>query len=88
MAQYTVTTSDSEEQALQWCAANGEPPTDAASYFDARMHEVLHSYEQQYAVKTASAPVEDVAVAYAAADTPTQVQVNTLLGVETTNPGA
>ena len=76
---YTVTTTPDEQAALEWCAAQAEQ--DPEMYFDARMHEVLHSYEQQYAVANAAAPIDDVAVAYAKADTPTQEQVNTLLGV-------
>jgi hypothetical protein len=81
MADYTVTTSASEEEALQWVAA--EAAQDAAAYFDARMHEVLHSYEQQHAVGTAVAPVDDVAVAYAQADAATQAQVVSTLGIST-----
>ena len=82
MADYTVTTTPDEQAALEWCAAQTDPPQDPEMYFDARMHEVLHSYEQQYAVANAAAPIDDVAIAYAKADTPTQEQVNTLLGVE------
>jgi hypothetical protein len=86
MPDYTVTTTATEEEALQWAASQVDPPQDAAAYFDARMHEVLHSYEQQHAVQTAAAPVEDVAVAYAKADTPTQTQVAGILGVEVPAP--
>jgi hypothetical protein len=84
MADYTVTTTDSEEEALQWVAAEAEQ--DAAAYFDLRMHEVLHSYEQQHALHTAVAPVDDVAVAYASGTSEQQAQVATILGVETTRP--
>jgi len=84
MPDYTVTTTASEEEALQWVASNADPPQDAATYFDARAHEVLHSYEQQHAVQTAVAPVDDVAVAYAAGTSEQQAQVATILGVETT----
>ena len=83
MTEYTITTTASEDEALQWVASHADPPQDAATYFDARMHEVLHSYEQQYAVQTAVAPVDDVAVAYAKADAATQTQVAATLGVET-----
>jgi hypothetical protein len=86
MTEYTVSTSPSEDEALQWVASQADPPQDAASYFDLRMHDVLHSYEQQYAVQTAVAPVDDVAVAYAQADSATQAQVATTLGVEATKP--
>lgn len=79
---YTVTTTPDEQAALEWVASQADPSQDPEIYFDARMHEVLHSYQQQYAVQTAAAPVEDVAVAYAQADTPTQEQVNTLLGMQ------
>jgi len=84
MTDYVVTTTASEEEALQWVAGNAHPPQDAAAYFDARAHEVLHSYEQQYAVQSAVAPVDDVAVAYAAGTSEQQAQVATILGVETT----
>jgi len=84
MAQYVVETSASEEEALHWVASNADPPQDAAVYFDQRMHEVLHSYEQQHAVQTAVAPVDDVAVAYASGTSEQQAQVATILGVETT----
>jgi len=84
MAQYTVTASASENEALQWVAAQAEQ--DAAAYFDLRMHDVLHSYEQLHAVNTAVAPVDDVAVAYAAGTSEQQAQVATILGVEATKP--
>src|SRR6266576_4651288 len=41
MADYTVTTSPDEESALQWVASQADPPEDAATYFDKRMHAVL-----------------------------------------------
>jgi len=81
---YTVEATESEDEALRWVAAQADPPQDAETYFDARMHEVLHSYEQQHAVQTAVAPVDDVAVAYAAADSATQAAVATTLGVPAT----
>jgi hypothetical protein len=84
MTEYIVTTTASEEEALQWVAGNADPPEDAATYLDKRMHEVLHSYEQQHAVQSAVAPVDDVAVAYAAGTSEQQAQVATILGVETT----
>jgi hypothetical protein len=84
MTDYIVTTTASEEEALQWVAAQAEQ--EAAAYFDLRMHEVLHSYEQQHAVATALAPVDDVAVAYATGTSEQQAQVATILGVETTRP--
>jgi hypothetical protein len=84
MTDYTVSTSASEEEALQWVAAQADQ--DAASYFDQRMHEVLHSYEQQHAVQTAVAPVDDVALAYASGTSEQQAQVATILGVEATKP--
>jgi hypothetical protein len=84
MTDYTVTASAGEDEALQWVAGNADPPQDAAAYFDQRMHEVLHSYEQQHAVQTAVAPVDDVAVAYAAGTSEQQAQVATILGLETT----
>jgi hypothetical protein len=84
MAEYTVTTTDTEEQALQWVAAQAEQ--DAATYFDARMHEVLHSYEQQHAVATAVAPVDDVAVAYVTGTSEQQAQVADILGVQVARP--
>ena len=82
MVDYVVSTNPDEQAALEWVASQADPPQDPEIYFDARMHEVLRSYQQQYAVQNAAAPVEDVAVAYAKADTPTQEQVNTLLGVQ------
>lgn len=82
MTDYTVSASDEEDEALKWVASQAEPPQDPAAYFDARMHEVLFSYQQQHAVGTAVAPVDDVAVAYAKADPTTQTQVATTLGVE------
>lgn len=97
MPDYTVTTTDSEETALQWVAENSTqgqtdtegnpvPPPTAAEYFDLRMHEVLHSYEQQHAVQTAVAPVDDVAVAYATGTPEQQAQVVAVLGVSTSKP--
>jgi hypothetical protein len=86
MTDYVVTATASEDEALHWVAGNADPPEDAATYLDKRMHEVLHSYENQYAVQTAVAPVDDVAVAYAQADSATQAQVATTLGVEATKP--
>jgi translation initiation factor 6 (eIF-6) len=86
MPEYTVTTDAAEEEALQWVAASADPPQDAATYFDARMHEVLHSYVQQHAVGTAVAPVDDVAVEYAKASTEQQAQVANILGVQVTRP--
>ena len=82
MTDYVVTTTPDEQTALEWVASQTDPPQDPEMYFDARMHEVLRSYQQQYSVQTAAAPVDDVAVAYVQADTPTQEQVNTLLGVQ------
>jgi hypothetical protein len=81
---YTVTTSADEEEALQWAAAQTDSPQDAASYFDARMHEVLQSYVKQHSVQTAVAPVEDVAVAYAQGTSEQQAQVATILAVPLT----
>jgi hypothetical protein len=84
MPDYTVTTTPSEEEALQWVASQADPPQDAATYFNARMHEVLHSYEQQHGVQTAVAPVDDVAVAYVKAPEADQTEVAAILGVAPT----
>ena len=94
MPDYVVTTSPSEEEALQWVASqsgnpNADPPVPpqtADEYFQARMHDVLHSYEQQHAVATAVAPVDDVAVAYAQADSAIQAQVANTLGMQVSKP--
>jgi hypothetical protein len=86
MSDYTVTTSASEEEALQWVASQADPPQDAAAYFDARMHDVLGDYVKQYSVQTAVAPVDDVALAYASGTSEQQAQVATILGVEATKP--
>jgi hypothetical protein len=83
MPDYTVTTNPEEESALQWVASQADPPEDAATYFDKRMHEVLASYTQQHNVQTAVAPVDEVAVAYAVGTTEQQTQVATILGVST-----
>lgn len=80
---YTVTTTDEEQAALEWVAAQAEPAQDPAIYFDARMHEVLHSYVVQYGVATSQASPQEVALAYVQAAPLTQVRVNVLLGVET-----
>ncbi len=84
MADYTVTTSTDEESALQWVASQTDPPEDAATYFNKRMHEVLNDYVKQHNMQTAVAPVDDVAVAYATASTAQQTQVANILTVPLT----
>jgi hypothetical protein len=84
MADYIVTTSPSEEEALQWTASQADPPQDAASYLDARVHDMLHSYEQQHGVQTAVAPVDDVTVAYVKGTPEQQQQVADILNVPPT----
>jgi hypothetical protein len=83
MPDYTVTTTTDEQAALEWVAGQADPPEEPAVYFDARMHEVLKSYTQQYAVQNAVAPVDDVAVAYAQGTSEQQSQVAGILGVQT-----
>lgn len=78
---HTVIASADEEQALEWAAAQADPPQDADAYFDARMHEVLADYVRQYSIQTAVAPVDDVAVAYATAPAAEQAQVAAILNV-------
>jgi len=91
MATYTITTTDSEDAALAWVAANSTstlsppvPPPDAATYLDAVVHQMLSSYERSYAIANTPAPVDDVAAAYVKGTPEQQQQVIDILGVAPT----
>lgn len=93
MGTYTITTTDSEDTALAWTAANATstisppiPPPDAATYLDAVVHQFLSDYERNYAIATTVAPVNDVATAYVKGTPEQQQQVNDILGVPPTTP--
>ena len=93
MGSYTITTTAEEDTALAWKAEHehdmtvpvppNPPPTPSTpeEYLDRHVHAELATYINQYNVATSNNPPIDVATAYANADTATQAQVDTILGL-------
>jgi hypothetical protein len=87
MADYTITATTEQDEALAWVAQQADPPQEPAAYLQARNTDILNDYVRQHAVQTAVAPVDDVAVAYASGTTQQQAQVADILGLQITRPG-
>lgn len=80
---HITTATDKEEEALEWVAGG---PDQADAYLDARVHEVLQSYINQYNLATAVVPPADLGQAYIAATAEQQTQIAQILGVPIPEP--
>ncbi len=81
MAEYTISATDEQDQALAWLVTDSDPPITNQDYLQARNEDLLNEYVKQHKVATASSPPTDVAVAYAKAPITDQQEIDAILGL-------